>query len=74
MGAGHTLMDPAQHVPLIRILLRYGTAALVTRGIVGAETGALLSSPDLLTALAGAIVALATEVWYRRDKKRGGPT
>ena len=67
-------MDLAQHIPLVRILLRYGTAALVTHGVVSADTGALLSSPEMLTALVGASGALATEVWYRRDKKRGGPT
>ena len=67
-------MGLAQHIPLMRIMLRYGTAALVTHGVVSADTGALLSSPEMLTALVGASGALATEFWYRRDKKRGGPT
>lgn len=72
---------PNPYGPLLRILLRYVSATMVTAGAMSQETAALVNDPDLVPALialwpaiAGSIVALATEGYYMLAKKRGWNT
>jgi len=60
--------------PIVRIVLRYLAMYLMTSGYFSTDAGAALMDPATLTALAGVIVALGTEAWYRLAKKRGGAT
>lgn len=59
--------------PWVRILLRYGVGAVA--GVSAGEAWA--SDADLVNALAvvaALIAARATEWWYQRAKREGGPT
>jgi len=53
---------------ILRILLRYIAAALVTRGLIAPDMGDMISNdPDIAMAIqvaAGGIVAAAAEGWY----------
>lgn len=60
--------------PIIRILLRYGAMWAMTAGYMSAEAGSAFTDPAMLTAVAGLVVALGTEAWYRLAKKEGKPT
>ncbi|OHV24953.1 hypothetical protein EOS93_25140 [Rhizobium sp. RMa-01] len=60
---------------ILRILLRYLAAILVTRGLLAPEMGDLISNdPDIAMAVqvaAGAIVAAVAEGWYFLAHKFG---
>ncbi len=60
---------------IIRIGLRYGAAALVTRGLLGADDAAAISSdPDIAMAIEvgiGTVIAGVTEVWHWAAHKYG---
>lgn len=60
---------------LIRIVLRYGAGILVTRGLMGADDAASLSTdPDVAMAIEvgiGAVIAGATEVWHLAARRFG---
>lgn len=64
--------------PLVRIILRYTSGALVAWGIVSPETSAVLvADPDMQAVLlmgVGAALAAATEALYARARRNGGPT
>jgi hypothetical protein len=59
----------------IRIALRYGAAVLVTRGLLGADDAAALSTdPDIAMAIevgVGAAIAGGTELWHWVSAKLG---
>ncbi len=49
---------------IIRIFLRYATAAAMYRGYIAAPEGAVLTDPNTLTALTSAIVMVGNEAWF----------
>jgi hypothetical protein len=59
----------------IRIALRYGAAVLVTRGLLGSDDAAAISTdPDIAMAIevgAGTVIAGATEIWHWVSAKLG---
>ena len=61
-----------------RIVLRYLSGALVAWGLVSPETGAVIvADPDLQAVLLmgiGGALAAATEAFYARARRSGGPT
>ena len=64
--------------PLIRIVLRYLAGALVAKGIFDPDTGAALANDPEVAAyvemVAGVVIGTATEWWYARAARKGGPT
>ncbi len=64
--------------PWIRILIRYGSGALVAYGVMsGALARELQGDPDVVAGLeiaVGVIAGLATEIYYILAKKYGWPT
>jgi hypothetical protein len=59
----------------IRIALRYGAAVLVTRGLLGADDAAAISTdPDIAMAVEvgiGGAIAASTEIWHWISSKLG---
>jgi hypothetical protein len=64
--------------PIARILLRYGSAALVTWGLLPADVAAgMADDPELVQGLAvaiGLIAAAVAETWYYFAKRYWGDT
>jgi hypothetical protein len=60
--------------PIVRNLLRYGAGALIARGTISADFGSVLLSPEIIDLVAGTVILLGTEVWYKVAKKSGGAT
>ena len=60
---------------LIRIILRYASGALVAKGLLLPDDGALFADdPQVAAALevgAGILIGVATECWYRLAVKWG---
>lgn len=62
------------YLPIARILLRYVVGALVSYGLIGAETGEFLAvDPDLALVVAG-IMSAAVEGGYALAKRNDGET
>lgn len=61
--------------PISRILLRYGSGALVTIGIVSPDMGGMLAVDEDVLSLVqiglGSAVGAATEIWYWAANKYG---
>lgn len=67
-------LTAASLAPTIRIVLRYGSAALAVKGLLPAGTDAAADA-DLvatLTTVAGLLIAAGTEIWYSFAKRKGG--
>lgn len=63
-----------QYMPIARIAIRYLAGALVSYGIIGAETGEYLAiDPDLAMIVAG-LMAAGVEGAYALAKRNGGAT
>lgn len=64
--------------PIVRIITRYGSGALVAWGLVAPDRGPeILADADLQTVLTvgvGLVLGAVTEWWYGRAKRTGGPT
>lgn len=61
--------------PLIRIGLRYIAGFLVAKGVIDAGAEGALLDPGFLTAfetVAGVVIGLVSEFWYKRAKNNGG--
>ena len=60
---------------LVRILLRYGAAVLVTRGLLGADDAAAISTdPDIAMAVEvgiGGAIGVGAEVWHWASARLG---
>ncbi|MBE3639096.1 hypothetical protein [Mangrovicoccus algicola] len=62
-------------LPLIRILLRYGSGALVSAGLLTPRLGGQLAASDEAAMIAaGLLGVLATELGYLRARRTGGAT
>jgi hypothetical protein len=59
---------------LARIALRYAAAALITRGLLAPEDGAMLTDDPDLQMLAGAGLATLAEGWRIVAKRMGWAT
>ncbi|MCB1484851.1 MAG: hypothetical protein KDJ17_08155 [Hyphomicrobiaceae bacterium] len=57
--------------PLIRILLRYAAMALVTRGLISDDAGAILATDPDVQLVVGALIGFATEAWYVLARRLG---
>lgn len=60
--------------PLVRNLLRYLAGILVASGWLSGDAYTGLTDPAVLTQIAGALIGIVSEVWYRYAKKNGKPT
>lgn len=60
--------------PVIRNLLRYLAGILLTSGWLSEDAYTGITDPAVLTQIAGVLVGLGSEVWYRYAKKNGKPT
>lgn len=60
--------------PLVRNLLRYLAGVLVASGWLSEEAYTGLTDPAVMTQIAGAIIGIGSEVWYRYAKKNGKAT
>ena len=63
---------------IVRIILRYGSGALVAKGILSPDDGAIFAAdPDVAQMLQvgiGAAIGAATEVYYAIAKRMGWAT
>lgn len=61
--------------PIIRVLLRYGAGALVSKGALDFDTAnMLMSDPALISLITGLVVGGVSEIWYYTAKKTGKAT
>ncbi len=60
--------------PLVRNLLRYLAGILVASGWLSDEAYTGLTDPAVMTQIAGVVIGIVSEVWYRYAKKNGKPT
>lgn len=60
--------------PLVRNLLRYLAGILVASGWLSDEAYTGLTDPAVMAQIAGAVIGIVSEVWYRYAKKNGKPT
>ena len=59
--------------PIIRILLRVFAGVLIGWGFPEDPANMLWNDPAIVSALSGALLWAATEVWYRLAKRYGWP-
>ncbi len=60
--------------PLVRNILRYLAGILVASGWLSEDAYTGLTDPAVLTQIAGAMIGIVSEAWYRYAKKNGKPT
>lgn len=60
--------------PIIRNLLRYLAGLLLASGMLPETAHDALIDPTVLGPIAGAILGVVSELWYRYAKKSGGAT
>lgn len=60
--------------PLVRNLLRYLAGMLVASGWLSEDAYTGLTDPAVLTQIAGALIGIGSELWYRYAKNTGGST
>lgn len=67
-------MDTAKLAPLTRIALRYIAGALITKGLLDADSASLFTDPELIDLAhlgIGVVFATGTEFWYWLASKLG---
>lgn len=73
-GIASKVLDPA----VIRNVLRYGSSALVTYGVISVDTAQAIQSDPVITAhvsaIAGIVIGGATEIAYVMARKLGWRT
>ena len=70
----------SEYAPFIRIALRYLAGILLAKGSIDAATAeAIVTDPGLvdslaigIEAIAGLIIAVVSELWYRAARREGG--
>jgi len=61
-------------MPVSRIILRYGSGALVSIGLLQPDVAAAVGADPDLPVVVGMMIAVGTEVGYTIAKRRGGAT